>query len=74
MEINSVMLKIWMVIYRGLSAHKKLFIEPGMFVRTDFDQDAPRQKVVLFTHYGLRMITGGVDGHIRIWKVHLVGS
>lgn len=57
-----------MIIVRGL-AHKKFLIEPGVFVRTDFDQDAPRQKVVLFTHYGLKMITGGVDGHIRIWKV-----
>ncbi|EDV23524.1 Prolactin regulatory element-binding protein [Trichoplax sp. H2] len=47
---------------------KKLLLEPGLTVRTDFNEDGPRQKIVLFTRYGLRMITGGMDGHIRIWK------
>lgn len=37
--------------------------------QTDFSEADPLQKVVCFSHDGAHVITGGMDGCIRCWKV-----
>lgn len=46
-------------------------IEPGEEVKTDKAKDGGFQKVVRFTHDASKVVTGGADGHFRVWKVLL---
>ena len=40
--------------------------------QTDFSSEC-HQKTVVFTHCGDRVVTGGSDGVVRVWKVSLFG-
>ncbi|XP_059477452.1 prolactin regulatory element-binding protein [Neocloeon triangulifer] len=43
-------------------------IGPGDSIQTDFNNDEPLQRVVRISKSGQLMATGGLDGHVRIWK------
>jgi len=40
----------------------------GDSVQTDFSESEPVQRVVRISRCGKLMVTGGTDGHIRVWK------
>lgn len=46
----------------------KFQIKPSDSVQTDFSNDEPIQRVVRISRDGQLMATGGMDGHVRVWK------
>ncbi|CAG9804238.1 unnamed protein product [Chironomus riparius] len=43
-------------------------IKPGDSIQTDFFEREPLQRVVRISMNGKFMVTGGLDGHVRIWN------
>lgn len=43
-------------------------IKSGDSIQTDFSDNDPFQRVVRISSNGKLMVTGGIDGHIRIWN------
>ena len=49
---------------------KRVRLELKGSVKTDFASGADcYQKVVRFCHDGSRLVTGGMEGVVRVWKV-----
>lgn len=46
----------------------QLIVKPADSVQTDFSEEEPLQRVVRINSNGKFMVTGGTDGHIRLWK------
>lgn len=40
-------------------------------IRTDFNEGDSYQKVIRFNYDGSLIVTGGCDGVLRAWKVHV---
>ena len=49
----------------------KIYVKDTGSVRTDYSDKDSYQKVVCFCHDGSRILTGGIDGVVRVWKVGL---
>lgn len=52
------------------SYDKRLYFEikTGDLVQTDFSEKEPLQRIVRISPNGKLMVTGGIDGHIRVWS------
>lgn len=50
------------------SKRLQLIVKPLDSVQTDFSEVEPLQRIVRISSNGKFMITGGTDGHIRLWK------
>ncbi|KAF3426947.1 hypothetical protein E2986_06078 [Frieseomelitta varia] len=46
----------------------QLIVKPADSVQTDFSEEEPLQRIVRISLNGKFMATGGMDGHIRLWK------
>lgn len=57
------------VIIIGGSNHESIFLSTVGSIRTDFNEGDSYQKVVRFGYDGSRLVTGGCDGVLRVWKV-----
>lgn len=60
-------------LFLELSNSGELFVETMQSVRTDFGEKESYQKVVCFGHNGSMLVTGGMDGIVRVWKVCVYG-
>ena len=60
---------------RGVEELRNFNLQIKGSVKTDFATGADcRQKVVRFCHDGSRLVTGGTEGVVRVWKVSLCAS
>lgn len=57
-------------MYIGGSNHESIELKTVRSIRTDFSEGDSYQKVVRFSSDGSRLVTGGCDGVVRVWKVH----
>ncbi|XP_014251816.1 prolactin regulatory element-binding protein [Cimex lectularius] len=58
------------VKYEGKKSHNKLIsfkFNAADSIQTDFNGNEPVQRVVRISRCGKFMVTGGTDGHVRIW-------
>ena len=52
-----------------LKQKEDIFLQDVSSTRTDFSGTESYQKVVRFSRDGTRLVTGGAEGVVRVWKV-----